>query len=67
MGCSGSSFEKNVLPMLQDMAISDAQIAIKHIDKMLTDSKLPAKQTIALQKLQIDTLKSQSNVPAAVP
>lgn len=64
MGCSGSSFEKNVMPMLQDMAVANAQIALKQIDKMLTETKLPAKQTIALQKLQIETLKSQ-NVPAA--
>lgn len=64
MGCSGSSaaaagFEKNVVPLLQDMLVTNAQMALKHIDRMLEDTKLQAPQTISLQKLQVQALKTQ--------
>jgi hypothetical protein len=63
MGCSGSTaaagFEKNVVPLLEDMMVTNAQMALKHIDKMLEDTKLKAPQTISLQKLQVQALKTQ--------
>ena len=68
MGCSASTsaaFTKNVMPLLEEMVISDAKIAMKHIDIFLSQPKLPKVDTINLQALKIRTLEAQ--LPEAPP